>query len=408
MENLIKNSRNLLKSVKIKKKRYLYDEIDFSQKMISIIGQRGVGKTTLMLQYLNENKSKNKSEQIYISLDDVFFLENSLKKTIEILYYDYGIRIFCIDEVHKYKNWNQELKNIYDLLPDIKVLFSGSSSMDIIHGAYDLSRRVTIYNLYGLSFREFLEFKTNKSFNRIGLSDLLKKYQEYSIQISSEINVLKLFNEYLEFGYYPYFLEGTGQIFEAKLKNVLDKTIYEDITGLNNIKTENIYIFKRIINFLSSVSPGKININKLASSLGVAFETTELYVDILYKISLIRYLLKDKRGHKLIRKSEKIFLDNTNIAIYLENKLGLEKNIGMIRELFIINQLQNIKEPIFATEKKGDFFIKQNKKKYIFEVGGKSKDFTQISKIENSFLALDDIEIASKGKIPLYLFGFLY
>ncbi len=406
MENLIKNSRNLLKSVKIKKKRYLYAEIDFSQKMISIIGQRGVGKTTMLLQYLNERKDKDK--QIYISLDDVFFLENSLKKTVETLHYDYGIRIFCIDEVHKYKNWNQELKNIYDLLPDIKILFSGSSSLDIIYGAYDLSRRVIVYNLYGLSFREFLEFKTNKSFNKIKLEDLLKKYQRHSVRLSSEINILKLFNEYLEYGYYPYFLEGAGQVFETKLKNVLDKTIYEDIASLNNIKTENIYIFKRIMNFLASVPPGKININKLASVLGIAFETAELYVDILRKIALIRYLLKDKRGYKLIRKSEKVFLDNTNLAIYWGNKLGLKKNIGMLRELFIVNQVQNSDKSIFATEKKGDFFIKLNKKRYTFEIGGKSKDFSQISKTENSFLVIDDIEIAGKGKIPLYLFGFLY
>ncbi|HHE46007.1 MAG TPA: ATPase [Candidatus Moranbacteria bacterium] len=406
MENLIKNSRNLLKSVKTKKRRYLYDEIDFSQKMISIIGQRGVGKTTMLLQYLNERKNKDK--QIYISLDDVFFLENSLKKTVETLYYDYGIRVFCIDEVHKYKNWNQELKNVYDLLPDIKILFSGSSSIDIIHGAYDLSRRVMAYNLYGLSFREFLEFKTNKNFDKIELADLLKKYQRYSVQLSSEINILKLFREYLEYGYYPYFLEGAGQVFETKLKNVLDKTIYEDIASLNNIKTENIYIFKRIMNFLASAPPGKININKLASALGIAFETAELYVDILHKITLIRYLLKDKKGYKLIRKTEKVFLDNTNLAIYWGNKLGLKKNIGMLRELFIVNQIQNINEPIFATEKRGDFFIKLNKKRYTFEIGGKSKDFKQISKIENSFLAVDDVEIAGKKKIPLYLFGFLY
>ncbi|EKE15864.1 MAG: hypothetical protein ACD_11C00102G0003 [uncultured bacterium] len=406
MENLIKNSRNLLKSLKTTKKRYLYRKIDFSQKMIGIIGQRGVGKTTMMLQSLKENKDL--SNAIYLSADDIYFLQNTLKATIEILYRDYGFRVFCIDEIHKYKNWNQELKNIYDLLPDIKVVFSGSSSMDVIQGAYDLSRRVIMYHLHGLSFREFIEFKTGKIFKPFLLEDLLQEYQKYSVRISSEIEVLKLFKEYLNFGYFPYFLEGSKEAFELKIKNAIDKTIYEDIGNLNNIKTENLIYFKKILIFLSSVSPGEINVNKLSSSLGIAFETAEVYVDILYRISLVRYLLKDKEGHKLIRKSAKVFLDNTNTAVYFKKELGLDEKIGTLRELFILNQLQNSEQKVFATEGRGDFMIKIKNKKIILEVGGKSKDFKQIAKIENSYLALDDIEIAEKGKIPLWLFGFLY
>ncbi len=406
MQGLIKNSKNLLKIVKIKQKRFLFEKIDFSQRMIGIVGQRGVGKTTLMIQFLKERN--NKSDSIYISADDVYFLENSIKETVETLYYDYGVKVFCIDEIHKYKNWNQELKNIHDLLPDLQVVFSGSSSLDIIQGSYDLSRRAVVYNLPGLSFREFIEFKTGQVYKSTLLIDLFEGYQKLSLKISQEVDVLKLFKEYLKVGYYPYFLEGVNVVFDLKLKNTIDKTIYEDIANLKNIKTENIYLFKKILNFLASISPGKINVHKLASSIGTAFETMEEYIDVLFKISFVRYLLKDKEGHKLIRKAEKVFLDNTNIALYLQNNLGLEENTGTIRELFILNQLQNTEEKVFAPGRKGDFMLKVNNKKIILEVGGKSKDFSQIAKIENSYLVLDDMEVGEAGKIPLWLFGFLY
>ncbi len=406
MENLIKNSRNLIKSIKLKNKRYLYEKIDFSEKMIGIIGQRGVGKTTIMLQFLKEKDKK--SESIYFSADDIYFLENSLKKTVEVLYYDYGIKVFCIDEIHKYRNWNQELKNIYDLLPDIQIIFSGSSSLDISSGLYDLSRRVVVYNLNGLSFREFVQFKTDKKFKVISADNLFQKYKSHSLKISSEVDVLKLFKDYLELGYYPYFLEGKKQTYYLKMENALNKTIYEDIANLNNIKSEHLYLFKRILNFLSSISPGEINTNRLSSNLGIAFETTESYLDIMHKISLIRYLLKDKRGYKLIRKAEKIFLDNTNVMMLINEKLGLEKNIGSLRELFVLNQLQNSEQKVFSAEKKGDFIVKVKQEKITLEIGGKSKKFSQISKIKNSFLIIDNIEIAEQNKIPLYLLGFLY
>ncbi|KKP67578.1 MAG: hypothetical protein UR66_C0013G0021 [Candidatus Moranbacteria bacterium GW2011_GWE1_35_17] len=406
MENLIKNSQHLLKSLKTVKKRYLYEKIDFSQKMIGIIGQRGVGKTTIMLQFLKEKNSPEKT--IYLTADDIYFSQNTLKATIETLYRDYGFRIFCIDEIHKYKNWNQELKNIYDLLSEIKVVFSGSSSLDVLAGAYDLSRRATLYQLNGLSFREFIEFKNGIILKPFSLEELLDKYKKYSVQISAQIEVLKLFKEYISFGYYPYFLEGSREAYELKMKNVLDKTIYEDIANLNNIKTENLPYFKKILAFLASIPPGEINVNKLASNLGLAFETAEVYMDILYRISLVRYLLKDKTGYKLIRKSAKVFLDNTNLAIYLNKELGLDENHGVLRELFILNQLQNCKQKIYASEGKGDFLLKLKDNKIILEVGGRSKDFKQISKISNAYLVLDGLEIAQNNKIPLWLFGFLY
>ena len=406
MENLIKNSRNLLKNLKAKEKRYLYDKIDFSQKMIGIVGQRGVGKTTMMLQALKENENSDKI--IYFTADDIYFSQNTLKATVETLHRDYGFRIFSIDEIHKYKNWNQELKNIYDLLSDIKIIFSGSSSLDVIRGAYDLSRRAIVYHLSGLSFREFVKFKTGEVINPISLENLLRNYRAYSVRISGKIDVLKLFKEYLKFGYYPYFLEGLGEIYELKMKNALDKTIYEDISNLNNIKTENLHFFIKILTFLATIPPGKINVYRLSSNLGLAFETVEAYLNILRRISLIRYLPKNKKGYKLIRKTAKIFLDNTNLVNYLNKELGLKNDSGSKRELFVLNQLQNVGKKVFAPESGGDFLLKTKKEDVILEIGGSNKDFKQVGRMQNSYLVLDNIEIAEKRKIPLYLFGFLY
>jgi len=408
MDNLIRNSTKLIESMGFDKKRYLYNQIDFSEQMIGIIGQRGVGKTTIMLQYLKEQQRQANSNIIYLSMDDVYFLEHTLKETVENLYHDNNYTIFCIDEVHKYKRWNQELKNIYDFLPDVQVIFSGSSSLDIIKGAYDLSRRVVIYELYGFSFREFLEFKTGDAFDVISINDIFTNFKRLSVDIFHKTKVKKLFKEYLEYGYYPFYLTSGDKSYKTKLKNALDKTIYEDITNLYNLKTENIYLFKRILNFVASSNPGSININKIASGLDTPHQTIETYIDILCKVSLLRISGERVYGQKSLRHSEKTFLNNTNLLIYLAEKLSVRDVIGSVRELFLLNQTQNAGVKIHAAKKKGDFVISADNTDYTIEIGGKSKDYKQIAKIPNSFLVLDDIEIGIDHKIPLYLFGFLY
>lgn len=406
MQTHIKNSLNLLKKTKTKQKRYLFEKIDFSQRLIGIVGQRGVGKTTLLLQYLNSKKQKTKV--IYFSADNLYFLENSLLKTVEELYFEYGMRTICIDEVHKYNNWSQEIKNAYDSFPDLQILFSGSSSLEIIHNAYDLSRRAVIYPLYGLSFREYLHLNNKIQIKPLSVERILKDYKSLSVEISSQFNILENFGEFLKYGYYPYFLEGKNESFLLKVKNALDKTIYEDISNLQNLKTENLYLFKRILNFLATIPPGEVSINKLAKNLGVAFETVELYLDLLHKISLIRYLVKDVDGYKLIRKTSKVFIDNASLLFFISLGLNKEVNRGTLRELFLLNQLQNSNNKVFSPHKKGDFDLKTQNRIVTLEVGGKSKDKSQIFNQTDSFLVLDDLEIAENRKIPLWLFGFLY
>lgn len=393
----------LLKNTDLSFKRFLYNEIDFNQRLMGIIGPRGVGKTTLILQYLKEKYYKNE-DALYFLADNVLFKKGDLLNLAREFYLKHGGRLICIDEIHRYENWNQELKNIYDTLPDLKIIFSGSSSLNLIKGKYDLSRRGVIYNLGGFSFREYLSFEKNINIEKFSLDDLIKNYQKISIDLMEIKNVLKHFNEYLSVGYYPFFKEtGNRQLYFQQINNIIDKIIYEDITSSYSLKTQNLIVFKQILSFLATISPGEISINKLANNLGKNHATISEYLNILEEASLIRFLSNDKAGHSLARYAKKVFLDNTNLMQAIDNNLGKAVETGTARELFALNQLQNAGYvPTYTSQ--GDLFVNG----CVFEIGGKNKSDQQIKNVKNSYLALDDIIIADKNKIPLYLFGFLY
>ena len=382
-------------------KRFLFQKIDFSQRLIGIIGPRGVGKTTLILQYLKTVKTKN---FLYLSADNFLLKKGNLYNLVENFYWQEKGRLICLDEIHRYKNWNQEIKNLYDCFPDLQIIFSGSSSLDLIKGKYDLSRRALMYNLPGLSFREFLILEGKKEISPISWENLLKNYKNISQDISNS-SILYDFKKYLQRGYYPFYLEDKEIIFfYQKINNILEKTIYEDIASFYKLKTENLYIFKEIIQFLSLVSPGEINIYKLAKSIKKNYETISHYLQILQEACLVRFLHNNKlSGHAFIRKTKKFFLDNTNILQAINFNLGNEVNIGTCRELFILNQLQNANYQV-SFSAKADFLIEN----ITLEIGGKNKDFHQIKNIPNSYLVIDNILTATEKKIPLYLFGFLY
>ena len=403
IQNIRETQYILLQSQNLKFKRFLFDKIDFKQRLIGIIGPRGVGKTTLILQFLKEKHYKNESA-IYFLADNILFKEGDLLNLARQFYLKHGGRIICIDEIHRYKNWNQELKNIYDTLPGMKIIFSGSSSLNLIKGKYDLSRRGVMYNLPGLSFREYLSFAKNIKIKKFTLNELIKNYKSISIDLMKNENILKYFNEYLIQGYYPFFKETKNkQLYFQQINNVIDKIIYEDIASFYNFKTQNLSVFKQILYFLATISPGEINANKLANSLNKTYATISEYLNILEEAGLIRFLSNNKTGHSLIRNAKKVFLDNTNLTKAINQNIGKSSNIGMIRELFILNQLQNTGHiPVYTVN--GDFKVDD----WTFEIGGKNKNTKQIKGIEKSFLVLDDILIADKNKIPLYLFGFLY
>lgn len=405
IKNIQETQKILLNNQSVDFKRYLYDEIDFSQQLIGIIGPRGVGKTTLLLQYLKENfYKKNSSEAVYFLADSVLFKKGDLLELARELHVERGVGLICVDEIHKFPNWNQELKNIYDSFPDLKIIFSGSSSIDLVKGRYDLSRRGVVYNLAGFSFREFLIFYKKMQFEKTDLKTILKNHQIMSKKFAPKDKILKYFKEYLKVGYYPFF-NNTKNVFlyGDQIGNTIDKIVYEDIASIYKLKTNNLITFKQILYFFATITPGEININKLASSLGRNHATIAEYLNILQEAGLVRFLTNDRAGHMLVRHAEKIYLDNTNLLYAIGKIVGKKVEIGMVREIFFLNQLQAIGE-IPCYTKNGDFSVGRT----VFEIGGKNKTDEQIKNIKNSFLVLDNILYGDSKIIPLYLFGFLY
>ncbi len=406
IQNIKETQEILLQNTNLDFKRFLFAEIDFNQQLIGIIGPRGVGKTTLILQYLKENfYSKNSDEAVYFLADNVLLQKGDLLNLARELHLKHGVNLICVDEIHRFSNWNQELKNIYDSFPGLKVIFSGSSSIDLIKGRYDLSRRGVIYNLPGFSFREFLSFFKNIEIKSHGLEQLLKNQQKIAKDIfAKEKKVLKYFAQYLEWGYYPFYKESKSvELYTGQLSNIIDKIIYEDIASVYKLKTDNLVVFKQILYFFATITPGDININKLAGSIGRNHATIAEYLNILQQAGLVRFLTNNKAGHSLVRHAKKIYLDNTNLLYAISRVAGKKIEIGTIREIFFLNQLQNIKKVPCYSEK-GDFSVNN----YIFEIGGKNKTADQIKNLKDGYFVLDDILTGGKKTIPLYLFGFLY
>ena len=234
IKNIIETQNILLQRQNLDFKRFLYDEIDFSQHLIGIVGPRGVGKTTLILQYLKENFfDKNKDEAVYFLADNVALRDGDLFNLVRTLHVEQGVSLVCIDEIHRFHNWNQELKNIYDSFPDLKIIFSGSSSIGLVKGKFDLSRRGVVYNLPGFSFREFLLFFKNISFKKYTFKQIIRNHQSIVREVSKEKKLLKYFKEYLRCGYYPFYLETNNiKLYRRQRSNVIDKIIYEDIASV--------------------------------------------------------------------------------------------------------------------------------------------------------------------------------
>lgn len=403
MIDFLKNTfHRLIKDLNCNTYRYLYDSVNLDNRLLGIIGARGVGKTTLMLQYIKNNLYA-KGEVIYFSADNIFFSTVSLLEFVSDLHLTEGIKIFFIDEVHKYNNWEQELKNIYDSFPGIKIIFSGSSSIDLIKGSYDLSRRATLLKLHGMSLREYINFATGASLQAISLDDLINHYSEYDAVFSQIPKIKGLFKKYLEVGYYPFLFENENS-YQAKILSTIDKTIYEDITNFYDLKTANLSHFKRILNFLASSSPGTFSVNNLAENLSIDNKTATHYLHILTETGLVRVIPAYAKGSQILRKSGKVFLQNTSLLHALTLNLGPESLLGKLREMFFVQHVDDSGGNIFCSNL-GDFQVGNT----IFEVGGKNKKWAQIKSREiHGILVLDDILTSAKNVIPLYYFGFLY
>ncbi|MCF6307808.1 MAG: AAA family ATPase [Flavobacteriaceae bacterium] len=370
--------------------------IDWSNRLIGIKGSRGVGKTTVLLQYIKQNYKANK-EVLYVSLDDLYFTENKLYDLADIFYKKGGV-FLAIDEVHRYKNWAIEIKNIYDDMPNLKVVFTGSSLLHIQDAKADLSRRAVIYNFSGLSFREFIEFETHKKLPIYTLDDLMRNHIEIAVDLQKH-NPLHFFDDYLNYGYYPFYKENK-QVFHQKLSEVIVTILEVDITQFAAIKTSNIIYLKKLLQIISRSVPFKPNMNSLSQRTGITVNTMKQYIKLLNDAELLQLLYVPNKGINSLNKPEKIYLNNTNL---MYNLVGSGVNIGNSRETFFFNQIS--KKHTVRASKTADFLVSE---KFTFEIGGKHKTRKQIINTENAYVVKDTIEIGSEGIIPLWLFGFLY
>lgn len=402
LESLKNTFRRLVAAQQTQTFRYLYDVFSLEDRLTGLIGPRGVGKTTLLIQVIKKQFPELKGV-FYFSADHIYFNTNSLYQFVEGLYDNEDIHTFFIDEIHKYPNWDQEIKNLYDSFPKISIVFSGSSSLDLVKGSYDLSRRARLYTLQGMSFREYLNFKTDSRYQPIDFKQLLENPLDYNHYLQAISKIKVHFKEYLYKGYYPFFVEGESTYYE-KILRLVEKTIYEDIAGFYKLKTQNLIYFKKILNYFSTIEPGSFNHHKLAKNLGVDDKTVAHYMNILESTGLIRSAYAYPKGKALLKSPEKIFLNNTTLVGATNAALGENQPIGTIRELFFLQTIQNIDMPIFCAEQ-GDYRTKD----YGFEIGGKNKTTKQIKNAAlKTYLVKDDIFSATKREIPLYLFGFIY
>jgi len=405
MQEIFSYSNSIIETVELDFKRYLFNQINWEARLVEILGSRGVGKTTLMLQKAKILNLEKANQAVYISLDDKLMFKHSIVDVAEDLV-KYGVQYLFLDEVHKYPSkmkdydWSAEIKNSYDRFPNLKIVYSGSSILKIYKGQGDLSRRKSSYRLAGLSFREYLGLNGVVSFKKIILSDLLERHQEISSAITKEIKVIPLFKEYLKTGYFPFYNEDPSSYYN-RLNSILNVIIETDIPAVSSITFETSLKLKKLLAVIASTVPYVPNLINLRNELFVTDQRTLLkYIDFLEKAEVITTLSQKARGNKILQKPDKIYLGNTNY-FYALNMMGEE--MGTIRETFFDTQL-NIEHQM-RLPKTGDFLVDE---KYTFEIGGKNKTSKQVKDIQNSYVVLDDIENGIFNQIPLWLFGFLY
>ncbi len=389
MNTLYQKFETLLQNTTTDFKRYLYEKVSWDSRMIGIIGARGVGKTTMILQHIKEKLDSKKA--LYVSADDIYFGENKLLDLANDFYKNAGEYLF-IDEIHKYIDWSRELKNIYDSFPNLKVVFTGSSVLDILKGSADLSRRAVIYKLQGLSFREYLKFFHNYETEVYSLEQIINN----AVKLENIQHPLPLFNDYLKRGYYPFGIENEMNL---RLGQIIVQTLESDIPQYANLNVGTSRKLKRLLSIIAESVPFKPNFSKISEMISVSRNSLDDYFSYMEKAGLIGQLRNETSGIRGLGKVDKVYLDNTNIIF---NLVGDKSNAGNLRETFFFNQMR-VKNEVISSSK-ADFLIE----KYTFEVGGKNKQQKQIGKDGKSFVVKDDIEYGYLNVIPLWAFGLNY
>ena len=396
MEKLLEEFQDKINKTTLDFQRYLIDEIEYENQLIAIKGARGSGKTTLLLQHAKKNL--NLKTTLYVSLDHLFFLENTLISLAES-FAKFGGTHLLLDEVHKYPNWSREIKLIYDGLPDLNVIFTSSSMLEIYKSESDLSRRAITYDLKELSFREFIQFETKIVFPAHDYKDLIENHNEIALSILEKIKPIPLFTKYLQFGCYPYYKK-SPKFYNQKLLNTINLIIEIDINAVDHISYDLILKLKKLLFAIATSAPFTPNITKLSERIGMSRAMLIEAIKQLERAGLVNELYKQTKGIGALTKPEKLYLNNTNLMYALAKD---SVNIGNLRETFFINQFKHLATIHLAEQ--ADFLIDG---KYTFEVGGKNKTQVQIQGINNAFIAKDNIEIGFGNVIPVWLFGFMY
>ncbi len=397
MKEIYEISARRINNVSTEFTRGIMDSIHWNARLIGIRGSRGVGKTTLMLQHI-KLKRADPDEVLYVSLDNLWFSSHSLTDLTDD-FVKRGGRYLYIDEVHKYPDWSTVIKNLYDDYPKLKIVFTGSSLLEILNARADLSRRSVVYSMQGLSFREYLNMTLGEDFPVLKLSEIVKNHVSIATKINKSIRPLKYFPLYLQKGYFPYFNE-EPEVYYQRIGEVVNMILEIELPLLRNLEVQYVSKVKQLLQIVAETAPFIPNVSKLSEKIGINRNTLSSYLFFLDGAHLTHNLYRDSKGIGRLQKPDKIFLENTNFMYAFAPS---EVNTGNLRETFFMNQLSHLHRVEYTDI--GDFQIDN---KLVFEVGGQSKTKRQIKDIPNSFVAADQIEYGRAETIPLWLFGFLY
>lgn len=398
MEALFENYQKKLQLTSTDFVRSTMDVINWEARLIGIKGARGIGKTTLLLQYIKLNLTDEIEQTLYVSLDSFWFNNNKLYSLAQDFAKKGGKYLF-LDEVHKYPQWAQEIKNIYDDFPELKVVFTGSSLLEILNARADLSRRAIVYNMQGFSFREYIAIETGLILPPLTLKQLLENHLKEATKINEQLKPFQYFEQYLKQGYYPFYQE-QPELYQMRLEEVINMILEIELPLLRGVELSYINKVKQLLLIISESVPFIPNVSKLSEKIGINRTTLLSYLHYLQEVNLTLNLFKDANGISMLQKPSKIYLENTNLIFALSPN---NANTGNVRETFFANQVSHANQLTYTEQ--GDFLVNNN---YIFEIGGKNKTTKQISNLPSAFIVADDIEYGFKNTIPLWLFGFLY
>lgn len=396
IERIYRGYRRRLKETSLSFTRFLYEKINWNDKLIGIKGARGVGKTTLILQHIRRN-FEHTDRALYVSLDNLWFSTHSLDDLIEYHYTHGGTHLF-LDEVHKYPRWQTMLKNVNDDYPDLHIVYTGSSMLEIDVKQGDLSRRQMVYHLVGLSFREFLEFECEMKIPAYPLDELLQDHVAIASEVTEQVKILPLFEKYLRTGYYPFYKD-TFEGYDFRLQEIVRQVIESDLPAVEDVQYITTQKVKKLLMILAERVPHTPKMNELYKELETNREQGLKMLYALERGGLLALLTTQVKNYKSLSRPDKIYLDNSNLM----HALSSNTDMGTLRETFFFNQLRMNHDVLLPP--KGDFYVDRH---YLFEVGGRSKSFDQIKDVPDSSLAVDGTEVGHHNRIPLWIFGLLY